>query len=57
MKSNFVILRYNFLRDIWESVFVTESKKLAFVKYRQFRTSFPYYNYILREEVILNEKH
>lgn len=56
MKSNFVILRYNFLRETWEGVFHTDNKKYAFVKYRQLRYNFPYFNYILREEVILNDK-
>lgn len=57
MSINYVILKYNFLKDCFECVYSTTEKKLALITYTKYRYTYPYFKFILREESFFNEEY
>ena len=56
MSYYYTILKYNFYSSKWVVMYSTAEKKLALVKYNQYKHFYPYYQLKLVEECVVDEE-
>lgn len=54
MKEIYTILRYNFYKDNWETMFSSDKIKLVTLKLRQYRITYKYFYFKLIKDVIID---